>query len=408
MHSTRYRLGEAGRALLWVAGVALGACSAGGDAPGEHVEPPVQVANPQPEEELARVTLSDAAVARLGLETAEVVPFDARGRRVAAGELITPPGRVVTVAAPVAGRVRASAPATAGASVARGELIARLVPLAPVDRDVRARAARELAAAEANLGAAQARVERTQALAAGRAGSQRAIEEAVAARDVAQADVDVASSRVGAIRAAPLAVDVALPIRAPVGGVLRSVSYAPGQVVPAGAPLLEIVAEDELWVRVPVASADLDRVDSHASASVESLASGARAAPVEAVPIAGPPTATPAASTVDRYFALAEGAERFAPGARVLVWLPLRLPAESAAAAGAHTMAVPYAAVFYDAGGAAWVYVCEDGRSFHRARVDVLRRDGSQAVLTRGPAEGTCVVSAGVSDLYGSEFEPRH
>ena len=159
-------------------------------------------------------------------------------------------------------------------------------------------------------------------------------------------------------------------------------------------------AAQELWVRVPVSSGDIRRLVSEAPAEVSSLAVDEGARPIVGRPVAGPPTAAPLAGTVDRYFALDASSASFAPGERVLVWLAL---AETEAAS-----AIPFSSVFYDPTGTAWIYVVEGERAYRRARVDVLRRDGEQAVLARGPDLGTGVVSVGAAELYGAEFEPGH
>ncbi len=362
---------------------------------------PATVENRIAESDLTLVRLTERAVERIAIETAEVTPFEGRAHRRVGGEVIVPPGHVIAVSAPVAGVARASSAALLpGGGVEAGEELLRLVPLAPVDRDTRARASREVEAARANLAATEARLTRTQALAEGRAGSQRAIEEATAARDIAQADVHATNARARAIRAAPLLADVSMPLRAPESGVVRAVSVAPGQVVAAGAPLLEIVASETLWVRAPVGSGDVARLAPDAPASVASLASEEGIHPIEARAIAGPPTATPLAGTVDRYFALDASSAAFVPGERVLVWLPL--------AGTEAATAVPFSSVFYDPTGTSWLYVCEGERAYRRARADVLRREGELAVLARGPDVGTCVVSVGAAELYGSEFEPGH
>ena len=367
-----------------------------------HAEP-AHVERPIDESALTLVRLTDQAIARLDIQTDEVTNYEGRARRRVGGEVIIPPGRVLTITAPIAGVVRAEAAIIPGASVLAGQDVLRLVPLAPVDRDTRARAGREVEAARANLAAAESRLTRTQALAAERAGSQRAIEEATATRDIALADLSAAQARDQAMRSAPLLSDVSMRVRVPEDGVVRAVSFAPGQAVAAGAPLFEVVATHELWVRVPVASGDVRRLVPDGVADVSSLA-GREAQGVVGRPIAGPPTATPPAGTVDRYYALDASSLTFVPGERVLVWLPLQPSIENGEAA----TAIPFSSTFYDPSGSAWIYVCEGEGAYRRARVDVLRRDGEQAVLARGPDVGTCVVSVGAAELYGSEFEPGH
>lgn len=313
------------------------------------------------------------------------------------GEVVVPPGRAVVVTAPVAGEVHfvTSEPLLPGAAVQRGAGLLRLTAIAPTDRDTRARVAREVAAAEANLAALELRVSRNQALIDEGAGSARALEEAVAARAVAQADADAARARATTLSRDPLLSDVAMLVRAPVQGVIRLLAVAEGQAVAAGAPLFELVGVDALQVRVPVYSGDLERLDTSATPRVRRNGE-ARAEEARFVP--GPPTAEPDRSTVDRYLSLPASAG-FAPGERILVELPL-LDVASA-------LVVPASAVVLDAWGGAWVYRCEDGR-YARARVDPARRAGDDMVLARGPAVGSCIVSVGAVELFGTEFPPGH
>jgi hypothetical protein len=72
---------------------------------------------------------------------------------------------------------------------------------------------------------------------------------------------------------------------------------------------------------------------------------------------------------------------------------------------GASRTVVPYGAVLYDAGGATFTYTSPRPRVFVRAPITVVRIDGANAVLSRGPPVGTAVVTVGSQELYGSEYE---
>lgn len=372
----------------------LAAC--GAKAPSARA-PAAEVSHPVTEGDLPTVRLSPEAISRLQLQTSHVRSAPLPRTRLVGGEVVVPPGRTVVVTAPVAGEVHfvTSEPLLPGAAVQRGAGLLRLTAIAPTDRDTRARVAREVAAAEANLAALELRVSRNQALIDEGAGSARALEEAVAARAVAQADADAARARATTLSRDPLLSDVAMLVRAPVQGVIRLLAVAEGQAVAAGAPLFELVGVDALQVRVPVYSGDLARLDTTAAPRVRRNG-GARAEEARFVP--GPPTAEPDRSTVDRYLSLPASAG-FAPGERILVELPL-LDIASA-------LVVPASAVVLDAWGGAWVYRCEDGR-YARARVDPARRAGDDMVLARGPAVGSCIVSVGAVELFGTEFPPGH
>lgn len=356
-----------------------------------------EVTHPVAETELPVVRLSTEAIARLQLETTRVQERTVPRARLVGGEVVVPPGRTFSVTAPVAGEVHfvVSEPLTPGAAVQRGAGLLRLTAIAPTDRDTRARIAREVAAAEANLAALELRVTRNRALVDQGAGSARALEEAIAARDVAQADAAAARARAATFSRDPLLSDVAMLVRAPSDGVIRLLSVAEGQPVAAGAPLFELLAVAALEVRVPVYSGDLGRLDVSAPAHVGQLGG---APSIEAWFVAGPPTAEPDRSTVDRYLALPEGTGLL-PGERVLVELSLQ---DTSAA-----LVVPASAVVFDAWGGAWVYRCE-GERFVRARVDPLRRVAADMVLARGPSVGSCVVSVGAVELFGTEFPPGH
>lgn len=71
--------------------------------------------------------------------------------------------------------------------------------------------------------------------------------------------------------------------------------------------------------------------------------------------------------------------------------------------AGSGELAVPFAAVFWDAQGQAWTYTNPEELVYVRAPIFVERIDGDEALLSEGPAAGTTVVTVGVAELYGTE-----
>ena len=66
---------------------------------------------------------------------------------------------------------------------------------------------------------------------------------------------------------------------------------------------------------------------------------------------------------------------------------------------------VPYSALIYDPNGQTWVYTSPKPRTFVRQKVDVDYIEGNLEVLNEGPPLGTVIVSVGVAELYGAEFE---
>jgi multidrug efflux pump subunit AcrA (membrane-fusion protein) len=376
--------------------------------------------------------LSEAAEARLGIETTSVSVATSRRTRAVGGFVINPIGGALSITAPLAGVVVAGdVELEAGATVEAGAVLLRLVPLAPVDRDLRAQAQRQLDSAEARLELTRARVERITALLDNKASSKRALEEASADMRVAEGDERAARARARALSRSPLAADVRLELVAPRAGLVRSINTAPGQVVAAGAPLIEL-ADVALWLRVPVYAGDLDTLDLDAPVRVARL--GHEWGELEATPVLAPPTADPLTNTIDRYYSLpapsvlapslpapslpapsvpVPALESTAPPADASV---LRYPGERVRVELPFTDEVartklPASAVIVDSDGSTWVFECLAGEGPHRfirRRVEVLRRNADELVLAQGPSVGTCVVQVGALELWGAEFGVTH
>jgi len=365
--------------------------------PGATPPPPAVASTHADEGALASVTLTPEAEARLGITLASVERRAVPTTRRVPGEVIAPPGRTVTISAPVPGLVVAvDGLPPAGSRVTRGQPLVRLIPLAAVDRDLRAQALSRVASAEVRLTANKSRAQRAESLIASGAGSERAAEDARVERDVASAELGAAQARLRIIERTPLASDVATVLRAPFAAIVRQVQVADGQAVSGGAPLLELVTTDAPWVRVPMLSADL-AVLAEGPAEVAPLSGDA--VPVLARPVAGPPVSDPLAGTVDLYFELpGPGALRL--GERVAITLPTRDAGES--------LVVPRSAIVHDTGGGAWVYVQVGPQQFARRRVEVIATSGELAALARGPEVGAQVVTHGTAELYGVEFGAGH
>lgn len=384
------------RRVDWLTLVAL--CLACERATPPAPTPPPALTRAHPEEQaLASVTLTPEAEQRLGVALAPVEQRSVPGARQLPGEVIAPPGRTVTITAPVPGLVLAvDGLPQAGATVERGQAIVRLIPLAAVDRDLRAQSQSRVAAAEARLLANKSRAQRAESLIASGAGSERAAEDARVERDVAAAELVAARARLRIIERAPLSSDVATVLRAPFAAVVRQVQVADGQAISGGAPIIELVATDARWVRVAVLAVELAEL---ADGPAQVAAFASEAAPTIARSVLGPPSADPLAGTVDLYFQLPEaGAWRL--GERVVVTVPTR--------AAPVSLIVPWPAVVHDTTGGTWVYVQVGAQQYARRRVELLRVVGELALLSRGPEPGAQVVVAGAVELYGTEFGAGH
>lgn len=348
---------------------------------------------PTTQEGLATVTLSPESERALGVEVATVERDSAPRSYVVGGEVVVSPGRDLALAAPTSGRIApvGGALPRPGERVRAGQDLLALIPFATVDRDVRARATRELEAARAELGLADARVARAEKMATDHSGSLRNLDEAHAQQKLAAASLRAAETRLRTIEGGALDADVVLALQSPVDGIVRSVRASAGQSVPQGAPLLEIAGTGR-WIRASFAASDgLAAWDAR---DVRATRVGSAEA-VALVPVPSPPSADYPRGIVDRFFALPESAE-WTPGERVIV--------EVHAPSSQSWLSVPFDSLIRDAEGGAWVYEETAPRSYRRRRVEPARREGDRVLLARGPAPGTRVVRGGAAELWGFEL----
>ena len=377
-------------AVLVLAGAANGcgrAPASGKPAPAATVEKKIT------DGDLIKLTLTPEAETRLGIAIANAEQKHVPRKRKVGGEVVVPSGGALFLVAPVAATVAPSAKVVkTGTTVKRGDVLVTLVPLAPVDRDLRGQAERATLGAEARFTAAKAKLERAEKVLADGAGTQRAVEEARAEHDVAKADLTAAKQRSASMASSPLGADVSVTIRAPHDGVVRQVGASPGQSVAAGTMLVEVVGTSALWVRVPLFVAEARRVRPDAVATVSAFGSTEHQ---DALPAAAPPVADAVASTVDLTYELGT-VQDFRQGERVEVELTYKDDGP--------TIVVPASAIVRDAHGGAWIYESLGAHVFARRRVDVAAIQGEDALLARGVTPGTAVVRTGAAELWGVEL----
>jgi hypothetical protein len=66
---------------------------------------------------------------------------------------------------------------------------------------------------------------------------------------------------------------------------------------------------------------------------------------------------------------------------------------------------VPYAAVLYTTTGGTFVYTSPEDLTFVRQPIKVRTVRNGRAILSKGPAVGTAVVTVGSAELFGTEYE---
>lgn len=358
------------------------------------------------EEELGVVKLSDEASQRLGVRIGTIEVKPVRRVRVYGGEVTVPAGRTILVAAPLSGLLAAPPGGVppAGSQVKAGNPIISLLPLLSPEATTTLAASRadvegQLKNAQTQLGAMKLALDRAQRLFRDEAGSRRGVEEAQAQHDISARAVEAADARLKiltqALGDAATGRALPIPITAPESGTLRNLSALPGQNVPAGGAIFEIIDLAEVWVRVPVYVGDLAEIATGDSVEVGTLNVKPGDPTWPAKPVLAPPSANPLAATVDLFYALDNSGPRLTPGQRVSATLGLTASGEA--------LYVPWSAVVHDIHGGAWLYEELRSRTYKRQRVTVRYAIAGDAVLAAGPPVGTRVVIEGAMELFGAE-----
>jgi RND family efflux transporter MFP subunit len=373
-------------------------CASPRAAEAQKAAPPAKVENAVKEGDLATITLSPEAEARLGIRTAPVEFTSVTQTRTFGGEIVLPPDSTIMVSAPMAGTIitggSGGAPA-AGGMVKKGQVVFRLLPLLAPERDARTLAQKEVTDAQTRVDSAKIKLDRAEQLLREKAGSVKQVEQAREELALAESALKAAREKLDRVIRSPLAGDASIAVVAPEDGMVQKVHAGTGQNVAASTPLFEIARLASIWARVPVYAGDLSSIDRRQPAKVHNLGDSPGSPILSARPIVAPPTGNPNASTVDLYYALPGGGP-FRPGQKVGVTLTLVGAQES--------LVVPQSAIIRDVHGGEWVYESLATHQYVRRRVEVRYVTGSQAVLARGPAAGTQVVITGVAELFGTEF----
>jgi len=369
--------------------------------PKEKPPPPAKVQNAVKETDLTTITLTTEAESRLGIETAFVDYRSVEKNRTFGGEVVSISGRSVTVTAPLSGTLllaKDDLPVTAGQQVAKSQPLYRLL-LALPEKDLLS-VQEEISLRKVELQLAHARVKRARQLLVDKAGSARELEDAEAQLAGAKVSLETAQTRLSLLEKGELdlATDglASLIIKSPVDGIVQEVHVALGQTVTGTTALLEITGIDPVWIKVPVYVGDLATIDTKKPARVHSLADFAGAETQTAEPVVAPFSADPKSVTVDLFYEISNEDLSYRPGQKVSVTLSLKDTEQS--------LVVPYSSILYDMYGSAWVYQNTEPQVYVRRRVELNYVLDELAILTRGPAVGARVVSAGAAELFGTEF----
>ena len=367
----------------------------------EKSQPPATVQNAVKETDLTTVILTPAAETRLGIELAAVEVRSIKKNRTYGGEVVPVSGRSITVNAPLSGTLllpENGLVPTAGKQITTSEPIYRLLLALPRQDILTVQEEVYLRQADVELG--EKAVRRAQQLLDDKAGSLKELEQAKTQLSKAMASLKIAKVRIellekGEIDSADEGLS-SLLVRSPIDGIIQKVHVSPGQTVTASEALVEITSIDPVWIKVPVYVGDLTSIDSNQPAKVHNLGDFAAVETQIAEPVVASFTADPQSVTVDIFYELPNTDFSYRPGQKVSVTISLKVSEQ--------TLVVPYSSILYDMYGGTWVYENTEPQKYVRRRIELLHVLDGLAVLSRGPAVGAKVVSAGAAELFGTEF----
>lgn len=302
-------------------------------------------------------------------------------------------GGETTVTAPADGVVTAAPWPHVGREVRKGSALFVLTPRVAADRSL-AELGADVAALEAELGAAEARLGRLRELVAVEAASRRELEEADARVTALQARIAAARSEqrtASAVRGGSGGLAETFRVTAPIAGRLAQVSVTPGQLVAAGAPLARIVKAEPVWLELALQPQQASRlVQSPPAPAGLFVRRWAEEEPF-LVPahdvrlVSRAPEVDPGTGTVAVILEVRRSVDLLRIGSRVEA--ELFLPREL------QGIVIP-ASALVDDGGVEVVYVQLDGESFERREIQIEARQGTVA-LVRGIGAGERIVTRG-------------
>ena len=358
------------------------------------------------ESTLNTVYLDNDSYKKLGIQLAAIKRETISANKVYGGEFVMPAGGTTSITAPVSGKLLSleTTHLKPGTQIKSGQLLYRIQPI--ITADARANLVNALADAESLVNVAKSQVDATE-ITLNRAkkllqdlvGSQRNVDEANAAHEIALRNLEAAHVKRNALhRVVTLGSVEPIDIKAPQAGIVSNIFAATDQLVSAGNPIIEISALNSLWVRVPVPTGDLNTIDQQADAKIQ-LSPGASS--LVAKPINAPPTADPLTSSTHLYYAIQNDQQVFRPMQRVSVTLNTHGKSSSA-------LTLPWSAVVFDIYGGSWVYTQQSNHAYERKRVFLDHVSGNQAIISEGPPDGSKIVVNGALELFGVETGFAH
>lgn len=304
------------------------------------------------------------------------------------GEVMARSGGEATVVAPFDGRLATDALPVLGANVKMGQILTRIVPPTATPADL---TGLEAALAETEVQLEQARKDRARAerLVASGAAPGRRMEEAKTWEATLETRRQAAKARLAQYETSSAGEGTSpgakwFALRAPLAGVVSVVPGAAGAVVKAGAPVVQIVDLDRVYVSAIVPESEYPKMRELTAAELEIPGVEKRVALNKRIQIGAVVDAP--SRTFPVVYEVENRERRVAINQTIQIRL-LFAPAKAGVVA-------PESALVDDAGRAV-VFVQKEGEAFARRPVTVGRRSEGLVEIVSGVAKGERVVVRG-------------
>jgi RND family efflux transporter MFP subunit len=312
----------------------------------------------------------------------------------ATAEVKAAPGKEARLTAPTGGRVTlADPPPVLGMQVAKGQVLATVLPGLP-GADPAGLAA-DAAAARAEVDAAVAQLARAERLFADRAIPEKQLEEARTRVAVARARLGGAQGRSAQLAAGASGTGRgrgAFRVVSPIAGTLVAAAATSGQTVAEGDALFSVIDLSTLWLEARVFEPDIPKVESARAAwfEVDGYDEPFRIEPPDGRVVTVGQVIDPQSRTVPVIFEMKNAGGHLRVGQFAVAWIATGAPV--------HALAVPESAVVDD-GGKPVAYVQVEGESFERRPLTLGLRSGGWVQVLAGLVAGEHIVTRGAYEL---------
>ena len=341
-----------------------------------------------------RITYLKEQAWKTDFVTVSVAERDLQDGVRAAGEIRPVAGKEAQLTAPAAGRVTLVSPAPIlGMPVKKNQVLATITPRINGGVD-RATLAADVNAADAEVAAARAELERAQRLVSAQAAAPKAVEQATTRLKIAEARLGGARGRLGQFEAGARGTGGGrvFQVRAPADGTLTSIDVASGQGVEEGQTLFTVIDLERVWLVAKVFEADVPKVENAQSAwfTIDGYEQPFTVDPSNGKLVTVGRVIDPQSRTVPVIFEVDNSAGKLRIGNFTKTVIATGAPRK--------VLAIPDSAIVED-GGRSVAFVMVEGESFERRPLRLGIRSNGWTEVLEGVKPGERVVAKGAYEV---------